>query len=112
MVHLTPKLVAVKTSMHETPCHLVAVIVDRYDKDSEEVILREGVMIDGHQTAIVPAELCFEFSADVVNSVNALVNDAAALTEQADEKLTGAKILGELALERAFFELDTGERGN
>lgn len=106
MLDLIPKMVVVRTSMAEMPCCLASAIADQFDESGDHVILRDAVTIDGNMTTIVPAAICFEFDQDMMDAINALVNDAAALTEQAEDKLVGAKMLAELGLEQAAFEID------
>ena len=106
MLDLIPKMVVVRTSMAEMPCCLASAIADQFDESGDHVILRDAVMVDGGETFIVMAESCFEFDSDVMHAINALVADAATLAGEAEDKLVAARMLAELGLQLAAFEVD------
>jgi hypothetical protein len=106
MLELKPKMVLVKSSTDAAPCRLAAGIADQLDESGGNVILRDALMVDGDETFIVAAESCFEFDSDTRDAINALVDDAATLAREAKDKLAGAKMLAELGLQLAAFEVD------
>ena len=106
MVDLKPKMVLVRASMAEVPCCLATAIADQLDESGGNVILRDAVVVDGDETFIVTAESCFEFDSNTRDAINTLVADAATLAGEAEDKLVAARMLAELGLQLAAFEVD------
>lgn len=78
------KIILVKSGTNDAvPCQLLPASADSYDDTTEMVHLAEPIMIDNVPVLIVPKALCFEFDANAMAMVNALVVNALDKSEAA-----------------------------
>jgi hypothetical protein len=100
------KMIMVKTASGDEPSTLVPAIVEMYDGVSDSVVLRDTVTIDGEPSSVVPLSICYEFDDPMMTLINALVNSAAVMAASAKTKLAAAKMLSELSLQPAAFDVE------